>query len=91
MQRSFKERRCVFNTTYHLTLSRFDEGKEIKVVCSKIAQKSNAKSCGDVAAMLWQRLDNVGKLHCHNVGNQRRHIFHFRPCHNLVTTSTTTL
>ena len=37
VQWGFKERRCVFNTTYHLTLSRFDEEKEIRIVCSKMA------------------------------------------------------
>ena len=55
----------MFNTTYHLILSRFDEGKEIRRVCSKMTWKSNAKCCGDVAAALWKRLDNVGERRCH--------------------------
>ena len=54
-----------------VTLSRFDEGKEIRIVCSRMAQKSNAKCCGDVAATFWQRLDNVGERLCHNVGKRR--------------------
>ena len=37
------------------------------------------------------RLDNVGERLCHNIGNRRRYKSHFRPCHNIVTTSTTTL
>ena len=48
-----------------------------------MAQKSNAKCCGDVAATLWQRLDNVGERHCHNAGNRRRYNSHFRPFHNV--------
>ena len=59
----------MFNTPYHLSLSRFNEGKEIRIICSKMTLKYNAKCCGDVAATLWQRLDNVGEQRCHNVGN----------------------
>ena len=81
----------MFNTPYHLSLSRFNEGKEIRIICSKMTLKYNAKCCGDVAATLWQRLDNVGERRCHNVVNRRRHNSNFRPCHNVVTTSTTTL
>ena len=33
----------------------------------------------------------VGERRCPNVGNWRWHNSHFRPCHNVVTTSTTTL
>ena len=73
----------MFNTTYHLTMSRFNEGKEIRIACGKMTQKIKAKCCGNVTATLWQRLDNVG--------TRRRHNSHFRPCHNVVTTSTTTL
>ena len=87
MQRTFKERWCLFNTTYHLTLSQFDEGKEIRIVCSKMAWKSNARCCLDVAATLWQRLDSVGEWCCHNVGNRCRLNSHFRSCHNVVTKS----
>ena len=64
---------CLILLSTLVTLSRFDEGKEIKIVCSNMAYKSNAKCCGDIAATLWQRLDNVGELRCHNVGNRRRH------------------
>ena len=38
-----------------------------------------------------QRLDNVGERRCHNVRNWRWYNSHFRLCHNVVTTSTTTL
>ena len=82
---------CLIPLNTLVTLSRFDEEKEIRIVCSKIALKSNAKCCGNVAATLWLRLDNVGQRHCHNVGNRHRHNSHFRPCHNVVTTSTMTL
>ena len=41
--------------------------------------------------MLWQRCSNVEERRCHNVGNWSRYNSHFRPCHNVVTTSTTTL
>ena len=82
MQRSFKERRCVFNTTYHLSLSRFNEEKEIRIVCSKMAQKSNAKCCGNVlitseSEVVTTSETDVGTTHfrpCHN---------HFRSCHNV--------
>ena len=81
---------CLIPLRTLVTLSRFDEGKEIRIVCSKMAQKSNAKCCGNVKATLCQRLDNIGERHCHKVGNRRRHNSHFRPCHNVVTTSTMT-
>ena len=51
---------CLIPLSILVTLSRFDEGKEIRIVCSKIAKKSNAKCCGDIAATFWQQLDNVG-------------------------------
>ena len=52
---------CLIPRSTLVTLSRFDARKEIRIVCSKMVQKFNAKCCGDVAATLWQRLDNVGK------------------------------
>ena len=78
---------CLIPLSTLVTLSRFDEGKEIRIVCGKMAYKSNAKCCGKVAATLWQRLDSVGERRCHNVGNRRWPKSHFRPCHNVVTTS----
>ena len=41
--------------------------------------------------MLWQRLDNVGERRCLNIRKRRRHNSHFRPCHKVMTTLTTTL
>ena len=49
------------------------------------------KQLFNIVATLWQRLDNVGQQLCHNVGDRRRHNFHFRPYDNVVITSTTTL
>ena len=77
---------CLMALSTFVTLSRSDEGKEIRIVCSKMAQKPNAKCCGDVAAALWQCLDNIRERSCHNVGKRRRHNLHFRPCQNVVTT-----
>ena len=77
---------CLIPLSTLVTPSRFHKGKEIRIVLSKMAKKSNAKCCGNVAAMLWQRLDNVGERRCHNVRNRRRHNSHFLPCHNVVTT-----
>ena len=82
---------CLIPLSTLVTLKRFDEGKEIRIVCSKMASKSNAKCCGGVATTFWQRLDNVGERRCHKVGNRRRHNSHFPPCHRVVTKSTTTL
>ena len=39
---------CLIPLSTLVTLSRFDERKEIRIVCSKMAQKSNAKCCGNV-------------------------------------------
>ena len=74
-----------YSSTF-VTLSRFFGWKEIRIVCNKIAQKAIA-----YVVATWQRLDNVGQRRCHNVGDRRRHNSHFRPCDNVVTTSTTTL
>ena len=41
---------CLIPLSTLVTLSRFDEGKEIGIACSELAEKSNAKSCGDVVA-----------------------------------------
>ena len=82
---------CLIPLSTLVTPSRFHKGKEIRIVLSKMAKKSNAKCCGNVAAMLWQRLDNVGERRCHNVGNRHRYSSQFRSCHNVVTRSITTL
>ena len=49
---------CLMPLSTFVTLSRFDERKEIRIMRSKMAQKSNASCCGDFEATLWQRLDN---------------------------------
>ena len=64
---------CLMPLSTFVNLSRFDEGKEMGIVCSKMAQKSIALCCCDVAVTLWQRLDKVGQRRCHNVGNRCRH------------------
>ena len=46
---------CLMALSTFVTLSRSDEGKEIRIVCSKMAQKSIAY----VVAMLQQRCCNV--------------------------------
>ena len=60
---------CLMPLSTFVTLSRFDDGKEIRIVRNKIAYKSNAYCCGHVVATLWQHLDNVGGRRCHSVGN----------------------
>ena len=57
---------CLIPLSTLVTPSRFHKGKEIRIVLSKMAKKSNAKCCGNVAAMLWQRLGNFGERHPHN-------------------------
>ena len=47
------------------------------------------RCCRNVEATSWQSWRATWR--CHNVGNWRRYNSYFRPCHNVVTTSTTML
>ena len=61
------------STLVTLALSRFDEAKEIRIEWPR-------NPILNVVATLQQR--------CDNVGNRRLYNSHFRPCHNVMTTST---
>ena len=60
---------CLILLSTFVALSRFNEGKEIRIVHNKMAWKSNAYFYGDIVATLWQHLDKVGRQRCHNVVN----------------------
>ena len=51
---------CLIPLSTFVTLSRFDDGKEIRIARNKMASKSNAECCCDVVPTLWQLLTTSG-------------------------------